>query len=287
MADERKPYYLRDATEGGVGVNDVKSKYFSTLLYGEFGTGKTVAAYSWPKPLGISLDKGEASLEKWNIDAPYERFFYRKPLYAYLMAILSDAREGVGAWFGPGGKYADRETLVIDTGTELSDFFTYEIMKLEAHKDKGGAIIQWAPEDNPPSWDHYALLTSRMEAIGRALRDLKETRMNVVMTCLSQIEVDKAGTPTGGFPMLTGKTRSKIAAWFDEVYYMAKEKEGVSGAKYFAYPYDTGLYKCKTRFGLTKPIQNLSYGTLMKLVAESKPQTPTVAVSGGTPPRTT
>ena len=280
MADEKKPYYLRDATEGG-GEAPAKSEFFSALLYGKFGTGKTVAAYSWPAPLGISLDKGESTLEKWNIDAPYERFFYRKTLYRELIDILTDARERKGPWFGPDGKYADRRTLVIDTGTELSDFLTYELMKLEAHKDKGGNVIQWAPEDNPPSWDHYALLTSRMEAVGRAIRDLKETQMHVVMTCLEQAEVDKSGNTVAIYPMLTGKTREKIAAWFDEVYVMTKEKEGVAGSKFVAYPYDFGLYKCKSRFGFTAPIKDLTYEKIVSLKEPKKTQT--VAGVGGPP----
>lgn len=283
-----KPYYLRDASEGGEGVSEKHSDKFSLLVYGEFGTGKTVSAYSFPKPLGISLDKGESTVRSWGLDVPPpQRFFYGKPIFRNLIALINDARDGTGPWFGPGGKYADRETLIIDTGTELSDFLTYELMKLETHKDKGGNPMNWAPEDNPPAWDHYALLTSRMEAIGRALRDLKETRMNVVMTCLGQIEVDKAGSPIAGYPMLTGKTRSKIAAWFDEVYWMTKEKVGVSGAKFIAYPYDIGLWKCKSRFGFTKPIENLTYKTIIDMAMSSKPQTPGAAAAGGTATPTT
>lgn len=273
--------------EGGIKTGGESNTYFSALLYGKFGTGKTLAAYSFPKPFGISLDKGESTLEKWNIDAPRKTFLYRKPIYHQLMQILTEAGEGSGEAFGPGKPYADRQTLVIDTGSELSEFMMYELMKLEAHRDKGGNIIQWAPEDNPPSWDHYALLISRMEAIGRAIRDLKERRMNVVMTCLEQAEMDKSGNTIAINPMLTGKTREKIAAWFDEVYVMTTEREGVAGTKFITYPYSFGLYKCKSRFGLTKPIQDLTYDKLTALVASSKPQINSQGASGGTPPTTT
>ncbi len=280
MANDIKPYWMID--DGGIRTGEEKNEFFSTLLYGKYGTGKTLAGYTWPRPFGISLDKGESTLAKWNIDAPRKTFFYRKPIYHQLMQILEEARSGTGEAFGPGKPYADRQTLVIDTGSELSEFMMYELMKLEAHRDKGGNVIQWAPEDNPPSWDHYALLISRMEAIGRAIRDLKETRMNVVMTCLEQAELDKSGNTIAINPMLTGKTREKIAAWFDEVYVMTKEKDGVAGAKFVTYPYDFGLYKCKSRFGLTAPIKDLTYEKLVALTATKK-TSETVAPIGQVP----
>lgn len=283
------PYYLRDSSEGGGENSEKASPFTSFLLYGRFGVGKTQAAYKFPTPLGISLDKGEGGIDD---SIPRESFFYKKPIYRAISDILVDARDGKGAWFGPGGKYADRQTLVIETGSELGEYVLYELMALDTTVDKKGNVIKWEPENRAPAWDHWDILGSRMENVGRGIRDLKTRRMNVVMTALEQKETDANGNPIEGFPMFPGKkTREFIAAWFDEVYYLTKEKVGVSGAKYVAYPYDIGIYKCKSRrYDLIKPIENLSYENILKAAAEraaSKPQTPSVAPSGGMSPATT
>jgi hypothetical protein len=303
MADiDTSPYYLRKQGESkrtGTTGNEV----FSMIVYGPFGVGKTVLMYSWPRPLGLSFDKGENSVGQWNIDEPYETFIYGQPTFRRILALMNDMRLRQGPWFGPGGKYEDRKTLIIETISELTEYVLYELMALEDHFDfKGQKIPRRSPSDERPTNEQWGILSSRMEDIGRAIRDLKDSGIYVAISALERTDVNfRTQEPTQTVPMLTGKSGEKIMAWVDEVWKMAREPESIGKSRFVIYPYDMGLWKTKSRYKAwqTKPLLNPTFNSIRQRFIElnaikvaeeeatSEPQIPSVAVSGGTPPATT
>lgn len=312
--NEQRPYYLRDPNEGVADSTGHETiTHIGVIAYGEGKTGKTLFSATFPRTIHLSFDRGELTLTARKIDAKRLTFYYGKKTYQYIISFLNDARDGTGPFASGGVKtpdgildYSDRATVVIDTGTELARFLTYEIMAIEGLNLRGRGFVKYAPETAPPEREHYGLLLSRMGEIGRKLRDLK-ARMHWVMICHDMYSEED----NKGYPDVLGGTKKNLKAWPDEFYYFQKERVGPSSYQYIANTQGIGPYDAASRFGRTARLVNPSFSLILdewekaypgitKDIVDRgtysigvngenvtpKPQTPSAAVSGGTPPAT-
>jgi len=96
---------------------------FHIVMTGKAGTGKTVAAASWPKPYFFDFDNGLISLRGVKTDAEYDT-------YTDISSLQTKLKE-----FEHECPY---ETLVFDSLTVLSDLLLVYYAKLNGHADAFG-----------------------------------------------------------------------------------------------------------------------------------------------------
>lgn len=213
MSDLQLPGFLANATT----TDDTKSKKQKAVVYGSGGSGKTLFAGSWPKPLMMDLDEGSKTLRKQGIIIPKLTFDYldvkqgkSRPYQEIMMTLdMWDSKEGP---FSKAGPYADRETLILDGITNLADLILAEVM-YEQGKNQA---------NSKPGYDEYAMLKNRAETILKFIRS-----MNIFVVATAQMAWKE--TDSGEMrpmPNAVGSVREMIPYVFNELYYMHVEELG-------------------------------------------------------------
>ena len=224
-------------------------KTFRCLLYGGSGSGKTTLAGSFPKPFFIDTDRGMRSITVAGAK------FLRLPetgAFATMLAILTDVKNARGP-FGPGGKFADRQTIVIDSISALADeYLMAEIMR-ENKRD---------PQVENAQRDDYGRLKIALTQLGNLIKDISDTH-NVVVTALVEEEKDDLTGTLEGKPLMTGKYRDIIGAVFDEEYYL-EDAEMMGKYDYKLYAARYKHFEAKSRLLKTKRHTNATYESLRK-----------------------
>jgi nicotinamidase-related amidase len=183
---------------------DEPHPYVKGVLHGDPGSGKTRTAGEFPKPLIIALEPGYTVLkqlpnaddikivhivDKMDAEGKLERSVLQQVWDVYL-------------WLKAGEH--DRETVVIDTGTELHKAILDAVMRKPRHRSS----------PNVPETDDYIEVASKMKALIRYFRDLP---MHVIWTCHSKEVKDKQGATTGIKPDLSDKLVNELAGAADFV----------------------------------------------------------------------
>lgn len=101
--------------------------YIKALIYSESGAGKTKFAATWPKPLIIDTENSTETLRDWP-ELTKNAKIIRLKQWGDLDEILEALRCG-------DPEFADRETLVIDTITELQSRNLSELLEFEAARN--------------------------------------------------------------------------------------------------------------------------------------------------------
>ena len=180
--------------------------YARALVTGEFGSGKTHFANTFPKPFFIDVDYG-LSTTKTSMtakSAPGIRLFRGDPVYQTIMSLLNDAR----AKRPPLDEY---ETIVLDSLTSLSRLLLYEIT--------GGNLDPKTGQK--PGYDEYGSLKSRLSDIVTGLQTLP---FHEVTTALTEIDKDEATGSYVGLINTVGSFGKDVGSMFDEVYYIEKRR---------------------------------------------------------------
>lgn len=222
------------------------------LAYGESGSGKTTLAATFPKPLFIDTDRGMRGLS--GADIKYLRL-PKGLAFNTMMSILTDALRKSGP-FAPGGKMADRQTIVIDGFSALADEYLMEEIMIAEKRD---------PLVEKPLRDDYGRLKTELIQIGNLIKDVSD-HYNVVATALVDEEKDELTGSLQGKPLMTGKYRDIIGAVFDEEYFLECSDSG-GVPKYMMYATKYKWYEAKTRLLKVTKMENPTYA---KLRAEYK-----------------
>ena len=263
--------WLEDLTSQGLigSTQDEKAFYVRCLVMGQMGAGKTHFAATFPKPLILNFDQGEATVTSNKLDIPVINFPARAKVFKLLMDILRDARDKTGP-FGKDGKYADRETIIIDSATALGQAILFEVCmfpddpknKIDLTKDK-------------PEFDQWGFTSAKLQQIFNVIRDL---HFNLVVTALPTIDAEGDAKIAVGYPDLPGGFRKQIGSYFDEVYFMVarKGKAGETEMVYETYSTPYKVWNNRSRWGIPSMVQNMDYkilkGIMEKIQKDGKPE---------------
>jgi hypothetical protein len=176
------------------------------LITGEFGSGKTHFANTFPKPFFIDVDYG-LSTTKTSMtakSAPGIRLFPGDPVYQTIMSLINDAKQKREPLDG-------YETIVLDGMTSLSRLLLFEIT--------GGNLDPKTGQK--PGYDEYGSLKTRLASI---VTQLQSVPFHVVATALTEIDKDEATGSYVGLINTVGSFGKDVGSLFDEVYYVEKRR---------------------------------------------------------------
>lgn len=213
------------------------SQYLNILLYGDFGTGKTQALSTAPKPIHIdSFDPGgtktsalQSLIERGDIivDNRYERDDWKKPeAYANWRRELRDReREGYFDYIG---------TYCVDSITRWALSMMYEIMS------KGSKIVKPHPGGTPVLQD-YLLQQFNGASV---LNQLMSLPCHVIVTGhITRSKDEVTGKMETGL-MLAGKFSDQTPLAFDEKYVTR-----VDSGKHVIQTKHDGYFSAESRIG--------------------------------------
>jgi len=234
---------MLDLLMARIGGVQAHTKFIKVLIYGMPGTRKTVFMATAPKPLIIDIEKGTHSIRNHPQLVPevqvldFRSIFQAEQLLKYLAR-----KDDIPA-------LKDRETVCVDSFSELSKRDLDEIVAAEAAKDA-------SRNKYLPIGADYNVSTEHMRQFASALRDLP---MHVVVTCHVKEEKDESTGRLLVRPNLTPKLAGTLAGIFDVVGYMQLDNDT---AKLQVHP--TNTVTAKTRIGGLPPIiENPTFNDLL------------------------
>lgn len=268
-----------------------KKKRLKLLIYGPFGTWKTVNAHHLPRTRTLDFDDGMQSVE-WAILAGKLERQLGEVVYSTIVPpasldeednnVFDQGADQVEAWVReediPPDEWEERcfkahgmvypqywDTLIIDSGTALSDGVIIKALK-ETHR-----------LDLSKSWEKRKKrgLTPRMIQDYGAAGILFEkfmtlchgTGKNIVLICHEYHSTNKSGALLAIEPLLTGRLRNSVPKDFDEVYY-ARVK-GTTEQSYGVFQTKPDpMRRCRSRLGCLDAEIPADFDLIRKTVAE-------------------
>lgn len=225
-------------------MNSISDPKVSAFMWGKPGTGKTHFIGTFPKPYVLDTDGGLLTLI--GKDAIGFTTEMDMNVYETFINIIQDAKMKQGP-FAPGGGLEDRETIAIDSFSQLSAILFEQIME-ENPKDTRAA---------------YGFLLKRMTTLTSLFKELKLYGYHIVGTAG---ESNKENSLTGQMepvPNIAGSFRDFIAHLFDlSLWTEVVTRNGVP--KYYAYSLSERQHAAKERFGLPYKNENLTFDDVME-----------------------
>jgi hypothetical protein len=211
----------------------VSDKLFKVLVIGDYGSGKSIFASTFPTPGFIfDFDKGILSYRgkdfdyaSYNIDAKGWMEFEKEFL---------EVKKAVAE-----GKY---KTIIIDSTSTMSDLAMERALQIDPKRSA----------TNGPQWNvHYGIVKNLVEG---KLRQIMQLECNIVVIAHLQVVKDEeTGAVISTQPLLPGSLSQKIPGYFDEVYYaFNRMKEGKPA--FLLQTVSKGLYKARSRISGEKGI---------------------------------
>ena len=192
-------------------VSEPKVQGVKVLVLGDYGTGKSYFARSFPEPIFLlDFDRGAVGYLGRKVYVP--DYFQEDTQPAQLFAQLEKDLDLLIAGQHPEGEFS---TIVLDSLTTL----TKSAMDLALTKRP-------IPPDQPPVWNvHYPIVKVYVDKLLDRLR-----RFNGFVVAIGHVEYQRDDV-TGeilALPALTGKLQGYVPAIFDEVYFaeVAQTKDG-------------------------------------------------------------
>lgn len=196
---------------------DQAIKHLNIGVHGNPGTGKTRFAGTFPKPVVIALDPGHSVLRQLPNATDIQIVQIRDKVDAagnITRSVLQQVWD-VFKWLQKGDH--DRETVVIDSGTELHKAILDAVMRKPRQRQ--------AP--TIPSTDDYIEVAAKMKSLIRYFRDLP---MHVVWTAHSKEITEKGGGVIGIKPDLSDKLVNELSGACDVMLYsMVVEQDAGEG----------------------------------------------------------
>lgn len=200
---ETPPQTPKFKTEGKVHQLLDKTPWLKMLLYGDPGVGKTILACGAPNPLLVDAEDGELSLLNHpelaanTLILPVSKFNEVNDLF----------------WDLKAGAYPDRETIIIDTFTEL------QMRGLDEHLDKTkGSQTFKRMHELIASQQDYNLNTQTMRRMFTSFRELER---NIIITAHHLEEKVPGQEYSQKRPALTPKVSRTISGLCDIVAFMS------------------------------------------------------------------
>lgn len=228
-------------------TTNLEHQFLKILPYGGPGSGKTTFAGSMArrvKVLGLSAEAGLLSLQHMKDEAgkviPVDYVKIEK--YEDIQEAYHFLRSSKHDYLG----------VFLDSLTDIQTSCKDHIMS------KTGKDMEMRD---------WGVLATKIEGLVRNFRDLP---MHVVVTALEDTEVDKLTGEVKVYPSLQGSMQKKLAAYFDEVFYMTSKEVGEGEARrirHFALTRNSGKYVGKDRSGkLPQWIPDPDFATVYDLV---------------------
>lgn len=229
--------------------------YFSCLLIGDWGSGKSTAASTAPKPV-LYLDVDNKLNRMANMQALLKsgaiiQWPINEPLSTYGLTRLAttkveEGRGKGGAVQRPNGyvtlcgmiEKLEASKCIVDgkkIGTVVLDSYT----TANEHIKRLILAVNQAITMSQPLWG--ALLTNFEELNNTLLR----LPCNIIMICHEKINKDELSGAITYRPLIDGQMGSKIGKDFEEVYYMDKVIRGTD-VKYEMMTVGNSMKSCRT-----------------------------------------
>ncbi len=202
------------------------------LVYGKSGVGKTHFGGTFPSPFFVAFDRKMLTLAGQDIE--YEIVSTWKELED-VMANIEDIKQ---------------ETLVFDSLTRYSDILMARIQAINKTTGK------------MPTLPEYGIFGGNIKEF---LDDVLKIDKNIVFTAHEELTKDELTGEIFSLPLMIGKTRYRLASWFDEYYrlYVDLHKGEYT---YYMSTVPTKRYGGKTSLGLPAVIDDPSYSKIISLV---------------------
>lgn len=289
--------------QSGLGAKGRKKfRRLKLLLYGPFGTWKTVNAHHLPNTRTLDLDDGLQSVEwairagklrrpnwpdDWTVDQMLNDIVHTtiippKSLDEKLNKVFDQAVEQIEAWVAeediPPEEWEERclaahdtvykqhwDTLIIDSGTAL----TSASMMLALQETDRLGLSQ--------SMERKKLkgLTPRMiQDYGAAgilfekfMTLVNGTGKNIVLVCHEYNSTTKSGALEAVEPALIGRLRNDVPKDFDEVWY-TKVKGTAQESKGIFQTQPDPLHRCRSRLGCLAHEETADFSAIRQKVAD-------------------
>lgn len=284
---------------GAKGNDEVKR--LKLLMYGPFGTRKTVTAHHLPNTRTIDFDDGMQSVE-WAIrsgtlvrpgwenlsmeerlnDIVYTTIVPPASLDEQHNKVFDLAADQVEAWLReediPEDEWEERcmaahgvvynqhwDTLILDSGTSLTAAVIVKALKEADRLELSKSWQRRTPKGLTPVMiqDRGALNILFQKFMTLCFG----TGKNIVLICHDYDRTTKSGALEAIEPNLSGRLRKEVPKDFDEVWFCK-----ISGAKntlrgvFQTYP--DPLKRCRTRLGCIEPEEEMDFPAIRKKVAE-------------------
>lgn len=204
------------------------SEHLKAMVVGDYGTGKSVFASSFPTP-GYVFDIDKHILIYRGLDFKYSQYPLSGKGWVEFDKDLMEVEKLVQA--------GEIKTVVMDSTTALTDLAMERALQLDPKRN---------PVSGGPLWNvHYQIVKNLVEG---KLRKLISMPCNLVVNAHWKIEKDSdTGAVMSVDPMLTGMLSAVIPGYFDEVYYaFTKMDKGVP--IYYLRTLPKGFYKARSCF---------------------------------------
>ena len=204
----------------------IDTNFFKAFCIGDFGTGKSVFASSFPTPGYVfDFDNGiETFIGK---DFEYDQFQLSPTGWVAFEKKYIEIKKRAEA-----GEF---KTVILDSTTTMTDVAMERALQLDPKRTTTGG----------PMWNvHYQMVRNLMEP---KLRGIFNLPCHIVMNGHLEIIMDQeTGAIIGAEPLLTGRLRKSVPGYFSEVYYFfTKMKEGK--VQYVLRTVPRGYYKARSR----------------------------------------
>ena len=269
--------------ESGLGGSRLYLKRLKLLIYGPFGTWKTVNAHHLLRTRTLDFDEGLQSVE-WAIRAGVLKRELRDIVHTTILPpptmdeskndVFDIAADQIEEWLVEEdipSKEWDKpydqmwDTLIIDSGTSLTEGTMIKALK---ETDRLGLSQSWSKRKKKG-------LTPRMiqdyGAAGILFKKFMKlcygTGKNIVLICHEYQNTDKKGNLLGIEPMLIGGLRQDIPKDFDEVWYSKVKGTAAKNRGVFQTQPDP-MRKCRSRLGCLDHEVDANFDEIRQQVAE-------------------
>lgn len=230
------------------------SIYVKTLVVGDYGSGKSVFASTFPTP-GFLFDFDKGALTYKGKGFKYAQYQISPAGWVEFekefIQVIKEAKEGL------------YKTIIFDSTSLLTDLAMERALQLDPKRSATGG----------PLWNvHYGIVRNLVEG---KIRQLLQLDANIVVIAHLEIVKDQeTGAVVAVQPLLPGALSVKMPGYFDEVYYAFSKTVG-GKAEFYLQTLPKGYYKARSRVSgkqqaLPVEIPN-DYPNLLKLIeAEMK-----------------
>lgn len=245
------------------------------LIFGEYKSGKTWGALTFPRPNVIDFDHGISTL----LNPEFVKQYGVKQVQ-YFQPVRNLDSKGVPKDYNAfdaackyfddwmvAGKREQFDTWVVDSATTLIDTGTDKAIMLLGSSTFKGAGSQTYNEAKSsglvvPKKQDYGAERSMTEQFVRMILD---SGKHVVLICHERINSTDDGTTTSIGPLLTGKSQQDIPIMFNEVYRLVTKPVGLE-TKRLLQTAPIGHVKVGSRLGVSTDTE-WNYESLSKIMA--------------------